>query len=323
MRVRIAPVVSVMWLIVAGTAVQALAQTPFPTKPVRVLIGAPPGSGSDVIMRVVALKLGERWNRSVVIDNRAGALGAISLDITAQAAPDGYTWTTLSGQNLTGMLLKTVQVDIPKAFTPVVRMVVLPYLLVVTPSLPVTSVKELIALAKAKPLVYASSGTGSVVHLGMEMFKSMAGVPMTHIPYKGSGQSMVDVIGGRVQLAITNSLTATPLVRSGKLRALAVTSARRSASFADLPTVAEAGVPGFELTSWYGVFAPAKTPMPIVRLINRDITDIMNTPEMKEKLTADAAEPPPRHTPEAFQKEIAREVEVWDKFIKTSGFRIE
>ena len=154
-----------MWLIVAGTAVQALAQTPFPTKPVRVLIGAPPGSGSDVIMRVVALKLGERWNRSVVIDNRAGALGAISLDIAAQAAPDGYTWTTLSGQNLTGMLLKTVQVDIPKAFTPVVRMVVLPYLLVVTPSLPVTSAKELIALAKAKPLVYASSGTGSVVPL--------------------------------------------------------------------------------------------------------------------------------------------------------------
>lgn len=301
----------------------ACAQSGYPTKPVRVLVGAPPGSGSDVIMRIVTLKLSERWNRSVVIDNRAGALGAIALDIAAQAAPDGYTLATLSGQNLTGMLLKTVQVDIPKAFTPVVQMVALPYLLVVAPSLPVSSVKELIALAKTRPLIYASSGTGSVVHLGMEMFKAMAGVPMTHIPYKGSGQSMVDVMSGRVQLAITNSLTATPLVRSGRLRALAVTSAKRSATFADLPTIAEAGVPGFELTSWYGLFAPAKTPMTIVRIINRDVLDVMNSPEMKEKLAADAAEPALPNTPEDFRRIVTREVEVWDKFIKTSGIKIE
>lgn len=193
----------------------------------------------------------------------------------------------------------------------------------VTPSLSAQSVKELIALAKAKPLVYASSGTGSVVHLGMEMFKSMAGMPMTHIPYKGSGQSMVDVMSGRLQLAITNSLTATPLVRSGKLRTLAVTSAKRSAAFADLPTIAESGVPGFELTSWYGVFAPSKTPMPVVRLINRNVLDVMYSPEMKEKLAADAAEPAPRLTPEEFRKEIAREVELWDKFIRTSGIKIK
>ena len=295
----------------------------YPTKPVRVLIGAPPGSGSDVITRIVALKLGERWGRSVVIDNRSGALGAISLDITAQAAPDGYTLTTLSGQNITGMLLKTVQVDIPRAFVPMVQMIVLPYLLVVTPGLPANSVQELIALAKAKPLVYASSGTGSVVHLGMEMFKSMASVPMTHIPYKGSGQSMVDVIGGRVHLAITNSLTATPLVRTGKLRALAVTSARRATAFADLPSIAESGVPGFELTSWYGLFAPAKTPMNIVRTVNRDVLDVMHAPEMKEKLAADAAEPAPYHTAEEFRESIAKEVELWEKFLRTSGFKIE
>ena len=299
------------------------AQSGYPTKPVRVLVGAPPGSGSDVIMRIVSVKLGERWNRSVVIDNRAGALGTIAIDLAAQAAPDGYTLVTMSGQNLTGMLLKTVQVDIPKAFAPVVQMVALPYLLVITPSLPVNSVKELITLAKTKPLVYASSGTGSVVHLGMEMFKAMAGVPMTHIPYKGSGQSMVDVMSGRVQLAITNSLTATPLVRSGRLRALAVTSAKRSATFTDLPHIAESGVPGFELTSWYGLFAPAKTPMTIVRIINRDVLDLMNSPEMKEKLAADAAEAAAPNTPEDFRKAIAREVEVWDKFIKTSGIKIE
>ena len=325
MRARSAYALSVTGLALACGATQSHAQH-FPTKPVRVLVGAPPGSGSDVIMRVVSLKLGELWNRSVVIDNRAGALGAISLDITAQAAPDGYTLTTLSAQNLTGMLLKTVHVDISKAFTPVARLVVLPYLLVVTPSLPVNSVKELVALAKAKPLVYASSGTGSVVHLGMEMFKSMAGVPMTHIPYKGSGQSMVDVIGGRVQLAITNSLTATPLVRSGKLRALAVTSAKRSTTFTDLPTIAESGLPGlagFDLNSWYGVFAPAKTPATILRIINRDLLAVVHSPDMKEKLAADAAEPAPRHTPEEFQKAIAREIELWDKFLRTSGIRVE
>lgn len=301
----------------------AVAAETYPVKPVRVLVGTPPGSGSDVIMRIVAVKLSERWNRSVVIDNRAGALGAIAIDIASQAAPDGYTLVSISGQNLTGMLLKTVQVDIPKVFTPVVRMVALPYLLVVTPSLPANSVKELIALARAKPLIYASSGTGSVVHLGMELFKSMAGVPMTHIPYKGSGQSMVDVMSGRVHLAITNSLTATPLVRTGRLRALAVTSARRSPTFTDLPAIAEAGVPGFELTSWYGIFAPAKTPSNIVRIIHRDVTEIMYSPDMKEKLAADAAEPAPRQTPEELQKAIAREVEVWDKFIRTSGIRIE
>jgi len=323
MHIWQAAALSVLWLALTCAATQAQAQSGYPTKPVRVLVGAPPGSGSDVIMRIVSVKLGERWNRSVVIDNRAGALGTIAIDLAAQAAPDGYTLVTMSGQNLTGMLLKTVQVDIPKAFTPVVRMVVLPYLLVITPALPVNSVKELITLAKAKPLIYASSGTGSVVHLGMEMFKAMANVPMTHIPYKGSGQSMVDVMSGRVQLAITNSLTATPLVRSGRLRALAVTSAKRSATFADLPTIAESGVQGFELTSWYGVFAPAKTPMTIVRIINRDVLEVMNSPEMKEKLAADAAEAAPPNTPDDFRKAIAREVEVWDKFIRTSGVKIE
>jgi tripartite-type tricarboxylate transporter receptor subunit TctC len=307
----------------ACCAIPVCAAENYPAKPVRVLIGAPPGSGSDVIMRLVALRLSERWNRSVVIDNRPGALGAISLEITAQAAPDGYTLTTLSGQNLTGMLLKTVNIDIPRVFTPAVRMVVLPYLVVVTPALPANSVKELIALARAKPLVYASSGTGSVVHLGMELFKSLAQAPMTHIPYKGSGQSMVDVMSGRVHLAITNSLTATPLVRSGKLRALAVTSARRAAAFAELPTVSEAGVPGFDLTSWYGVFTPAKTPMTIVQRLNREVLDVMHSREMTEKLAADAAEPAPRHTPEEFRKAIATEVGMWDKFLRSAGLRIE
>jgi len=177
-------------------------------------------------------------------------------------------------------------------------------------------VKELIALAKAKPLVYASSGTGSVVHLGMELFKSMAGVEMTHIPYKGSGLSMIDVMSGRVQLAITNVLTATPLVRSGRLKALAITSSRRVQAFHDLPTVAEAGVPGYELRSWYGLLAPNRTPAPLLAYLNREVSETMNAPEVKDKLAADGAEAEPPNTPAQFRDVIAREIAKWDRLIK-------
>jgi tripartite-type tricarboxylate transporter receptor subunit TctC len=301
----------------------AHAQDAYPSKPVRVLVGTPPGSGSDVMMRLAAARVGEKWNRSVVIDNRAGALGAIAIDIAAQAAPDGYTLLMLSAQNVAGMVAKPGSIDIAKTFAPVVQMVTLPYLMVVTPSLPVNSVKELIALAKVKPLVYASSGAGSVVHLAMEVFKSRAGVQITHIPYKGSGQSMVDVMGGRVQLAITNALTASPLVRTGKLRALAITTAKRAAAFPDLPSIAEAGLPGYDICSWNGIFAPAKTPDRIVHIINRDVLAVTNTPEMKEKISADAAEIAAPNTPNDFRNLLAREIQMWEKIIRSSGIRIE
>ncbi len=279
-------------ILVNGTAGAQL----YPAKPVRMLVPFPPGGGTDYIARLLGRDLSEIWGQTVLIENRPGASMMIASEIVAKAPPDGYTIImSSSNHTINPSLYSKIPYDTVKDFAAVTQVATSPFVLVTHPSLPVKSVKELIALARARKgqLTYASSGTGSVVHLGMEMFKSMAGVPMTHIPYKGSCQSMVDVIGGRVQLAITNSLTATPLVRTGKLRALDVTGAKRSNSFADLPTIAEAGVPGFELTSWYGVFTPTKTPMPIVRIINRDITDIMNTPEMKEKLTADAAEPPP------------------------------
>jgi len=288
----------------------------YPRKPVRVLVGSPAGSGSDVMMRTVAQKLTERMGQSVIVDNRPGATGGIALQLAAQAVPDGYTLATLSAQNVTAMLLGTVTTNIPKELTPVVLMISQPYLLVVTPSLPANSVKELIALAKAKPLVYASSGTGSVVHLGMELFKSMAGVEMTHIPYKGSGLSMIDVMSGRVQLAITNTLTATPLVRGGKLKALAITSSERVQAFHDLPTVAEAGVPGYELRSWYGLLAPNKTPAPLLAQLNREVSQTMNAPEVKEKLAADGAEAAAPNTPAQFRDVIAREIAKWDKLIR-------
>jgi tripartite-type tricarboxylate transporter receptor subunit TctC len=196
-----------------------------------------------------------------------------------------------------------------------------PYLMVATPSLPANSVKELIALARAKPLVYASSGVGTVVHLGMELFKSMAGVEMTHIPYKGSGLSMIDVMSGRVQLAITNTLTATPLVRSGKLKALAITSPQRVQALPEVPTVAEAGVPGYELRSWYGLLAPNRTPAPLVLMLNREVGALMNSPEVKERLAADGAEAAAANSPAQFRDLIHAEIVRWGKIIKSLGLK--
>ena len=293
----------------------------YPRKPVRVTVGAPAGSGSDLMMRSVSQKLSERWGQSVVVDNRSGAAGAISVQTVAQAVPDGYTLSALAAQSVTAMLLKTVTTDIPRELDPVVLMITQPYLLVITPSLPVNSVKELIALAKSRQLVYASSGVGTVVHLGMELFKSMAGVDMTHIPYKGSGLSMVDVMGGRVHLAITNTLTAIPLVRTGRLRALAVTSAQRVHAMPELPTIAEAALPGYELRSWYGLVAPRGAPPALLQFLNREVSLVMNAPEVKERLSADGAEAAAPNTPAQFRAVIMGEIARWEKLVKTLDIR--
>jgi tripartite-type tricarboxylate transporter receptor subunit TctC len=293
----------------------------YPSKPVRVLVGSPAGSGSDVMTRAVAQKLSDKLGQSVIVDNRAGAAGAIALQLAVQAAPDGYTLATLSAQNVTAMLLGTVTTNIPRELTPVTLMISQPYLMVATPSLPAGSVKEVIALAKAKPLVYASSGVGSVVHLGMELFKSMAGVEMTHIPYKGSGVSMIDLMSGRVQLAITNTLTATPLVRGGKIKAIAITSPRRVQAMPELPTIAESGVPGYELRSWYGMLAPNGTPPELVLMLNRQIGAVIGAPEVKERLSADGAEAAPPNTPSQFRELINAEIARWGKIIKSLGLK--
>lgn len=312
---------SVAFCSTAGAQQPAARPGGYPTKPVRVLVGSPAGSGSDLMMRSVALRLTERWGQSVIVDNRPGAAGGISLQVAVNAIPDGYTLATLSAQNVTAMILGTVKTNIPKELTPVALMITQPYLMVATPSLPAGSVKELIALAKAKPLVYASSGTGSVVHLGMELFKLMAGVDMTHIPYKGSGLSMIDVMGGRVQLAITNTLTATPLVRSGKLKALAITSPQRVQAMPDLPTVAESGVAGYELRSWYGMLVPNGTPPAMVQLLNRELVATVNAPEVTQKLAADGAEAVAPNRPDQFRKLIASEIVKWERVIQKLGLK--
>jgi tripartite-type tricarboxylate transporter receptor subunit TctC len=286
------------------------------------IVGSPPGSGSDLTVRLLAQRLSDRLPKGVIIENRPGAVGAIALEIAANATPDGYTLMSLSTQNLTAMLLKTVRTDIPNVFAPVAQTTSQPYLLVYS-ALPVATVTQLIAYAKAKPLVYASSGTGSAVHLGMELFKSMAGIEITHVPYKGSGLSMIDLMSGRVQLAITNTVTASPLVKNARIRALAVTSATRSATFPDVPTIAESGVPGYELGSWYGILAPIKTGGALIDILNKHINAVIAQPEFKEKLAEEGAEAAPPNTPAEFKALIANEVRRWDRFLKSSRLKLD
>ncbi len=295
----------------------------YPDKPIRVLTGNPVGSGGDVLVRLVAQKLTERLGRSIVVDNRSGATGGIALDLGANAAPDGYTLSVCSTLNVTAMVLKTVSIDLLKVFAPVALFGSTPFLLVVTPSLPVNSVSELIAYAKSRPLVYSSAGTGSTVHLGMELFKFMAGIDMTHVPYKGSGQSVIDLTAGRVQVALVNTITAIPIVRGGKLRALAVTSLQRTQAMPELPTVSEAGVRGYDLSTWYGLFAPVKTAPAIVQALNAEINQIMDSPDVKKKLADGSVELPKRYSSAEFREIVAREIDMWTKFVSTSGTKFD
>ena len=308
---------------VVATVACATASAAYPERPIRLIVGAPPGSGSDLSVRIVAQKLSERLTKGVVIENRPGAVGAIALEMAASATPDGYTLTSLSPQNLTAMLFKTVRTNIPDAFAPIAQVTSQPYLLVVNPDLPVRSVQQLVAYAKTKPLVYASSGMGSAVHLGMELFKTMTGIEMTHVPYKGSGVSMIDLMSGRVQLAITNTVTATPLVRSGRIRALAVTSARRATAFPELPTIAESGVAGYELRSWYGILAPKRTPADVIRTLNAHINAVIALPEFRDKLAEEGAEAAPANTPADFRALIANEIRKWERLISRLGLKLE
>lgn len=295
----------------------------YPERPVRILVGAPPGSGSDVLIRLVAQRLGTQWGHNIVVDNRPGAGGSIAFDVASRANPDGYTLIIGNSQNLTSFAARTSPVNIATALAPIARMSTLPFLLVVNPSLPAASVKELVALARSRPLAFASSGNGTITHLGMEMFKSRAGITMTHVPYKGSGQSMIDLMGGQVQLALTNTLTSMPLVNSGKLRTLGVTSSERLESAAHIPTIAESGLPGFELIAWYGLFGPLRMPQPVVTKINDDVSRLFQTAEMKERLAASGSEPAAKISPAQFKKLLDKELGEWERLIKSQGIRIE
>jgi len=305
----------------------ALAQKPanlpggFPAKPVRVLIGLAAGGGVDVITRAISLKLSDKWGTSVVVENRPTAGGVAAMDALAQSAPDGYTWLASGSQLELTVVFSRVKFDVLKSYEPVVQMSSSPYVLVVPVSLPVKSVKELIALAKAKPgaLNYGTAGPGSSGHLGHELFNMQAGMKMTHVPYKGSGAILPDLIAGRVQLGFLSSLGAVSQVRNGTLRVLAVTSAKRIEGMPDVPTMVEAGVPGFEWGNNYGLFIVAKTPQPIIAAINQEVTQVLAQPDMKARLAADGAEAPGPHTPAQYRTTVENNITRWAAVVKASG----
>ena len=305
---------------------QAAQAQPYPNKPLRILVGFSPGGASDITTRIIGQKLGEAFNQPVITDNRAGASGAIAARIVAQAAPDGYT--LLSGATsilaINPAMMRAPGYDSIRDFTPVSHTVLMPQLLVVHPTLKAGTLKELIALAKARPgeLNYSSSGSGSSSHLAIELLKFMTGINLVHVPFKGSGQSMPALLAGQVQMIFDPMPTSLPHVKSGKLRALAISTAKRSPAAPDLPTAAEAGVPGYESSLWYGILLPAGAAPPLVDKLNKAVNDALRAPDLAERFAALGAEPL-GSTADAFSKTIYGEISKWAKVIKSAGIRAE
>jgi tripartite-type tricarboxylate transporter receptor subunit TctC len=317
---------SVATLLLAGTlATGAWAQT-WPTKPVRIIIPFPAGGTTDILARVAAQKLTESLGQQVVPDNRPGAAGNIGTELVAKAPPDGYTLLTAPGSTLTihPSLYAKLGFDPLKDFAPVTILAAVPNLLVVHPSLPARNVKELIALAKAKPgqLNYASTGAGQSTHLSMELFKTMGGVKITHVPYKGSAPAVTDLLGGHVSLMFDNMPSALPHVKAGKLRALAVSSLKRSPTAPEIPSVAESGLPGFEVSVWFAVLAPAATPKPILDRLNQVLVKALQAPDVRERLASQGAEPI-GNTPEQFTQQMKRDLAKWAKVVKDADIRLD
>ena len=310
-------------LCVAGTAD---AQTAYPNKPLRLIVGFAPGGGTDILARALGQPLGELLGQQVTIDNRAGAGGIIATELGARAAPDGYTFLVGSSAAfaINPNLMKKLPYDPVKDFTPVGMFATLSYVVDVHPSLPAKTLKELLAIARAKPgaINFGSAGQGSSTQLAIEQFAQMAGVRMTHIPYKGNTPAMTALMSGEVAMVFDPVLTSMPMVKSGRVRALAVTTAHRSALLPDVPTVAEAGIAGYESGNWFGVFAPAGTPRDIVERVNAVINKAMTRPEMKDKLAsqgADALTGSPADLAALVQRELAK----FAAIIKAAGMRAE
>jgi tripartite-type tricarboxylate transporter receptor subunit TctC len=301
----------------------ALATEPaYPVKPVRMLVGVPPGSGADTVSRAVGLQLSQQLGRSVVVDNRPGAGGAMAMEVVIRAPADGYTLLSASvGLVATARLLKKVSADPTILFEPIIEMTAQPYVVLVSPSAPYRSIPELISHARAHPgtINYASSGTGSASHLGTELFKSMANVNLTRIAYKGLGQALNELVAGQVHVLFSTFVSATPYIKSGRVRPIAVTRLQRLSSYPELPTVAESGVPGFELSSAYALYAPAKTPQAILARVNREVAALLETAEVRARLAADGAEVAERNTPASFKASFAREVVRWETLAKASA----
>ena len=297
----------------------------FPSRPVRLISPYPPGGGNDVLARLIADKMGDLLGQRVIVDNRAGANTIVGTDIVAKSAPDGHTIVLVPNSFVTnpGFYAK-LPYDTTRDFAPVALVALSPQMLVVHPSVAATTVKELIALAKAKPgyYSYGSSGNGSVGHLAMALFDAMAGVRMEQIAYKGTAPAVTELLGGQIPLMMSSMLSVLPHVKAGKLRLLAVTTAKRSPALPDTPTIAEAGVPGYEATLWYGLVAVARTPQPILEKLSGAVEKTLRDPDIIEKLARQGVEPY-YHGPAQFAARIREEIPKWAKVIKDTGIRID
>ncbi len=302
----------------------AAAAQDYPNRPVRLIIPFPPGGINDTVGRLVATQLSTRLGKQVVVDNRGGAGGTVGTELAANAPKDGYTLLVISLAHAVNPWLYKLPYDPIKAFAPIAIVASAPNVIVVHPSLPVHSVTDLITLAKEKPgqLQYASAGVGSFMHLGGELFKLKAGVDLLNVPFKGAGPAMIDIVGGHTKVAFATTLTAPPYVRQGKLRALGIGAAKRNASLPEVPTVSEAGVPGYEVANWIGIVAPAGTPAAIVEKLSREIAAIQDLPEVQKQFANEGADVI-RMSPDAFGAFMQSEMAKWERVVKEGGIKAE
>lgn len=309
----------------SGQAASTNSGQVYPTKPIRMIVAVPPGGPADILARLVGPRLTAALGQTVVIDNRPGANGNIAYEMAARATPDGYTFVLVAaGVAINPSLYRDIKYDPLKDFAAITQGIAVPNILVVHPSVAVASVQELVKLAKARPgqFTFASAGNGTSGHLALELFRIMSGAQVIHVPYKGGGPALSKLIGGQVQALFSIALAATPQIKSGKLRALAITSSKRSPVAPGLPTVAESGFPGFEVIGWFGWLAPAATPKEIVARLHGEIVRILNLPEMRERLLGLSADPV-GNTPRQFAAYIRSEREKWGKVIQQAGIKID
>ena len=316
--------VRLLFLAAALLAPAAVAQE-FPARPIRFMIPLAPGGGADITVRAVAQKLSGIWGQTVVVDNRPGGTGAIALETAARAQPDGYTIIMISGSHTARRAThRKLPYDLVKDFAPVTQMTRQSYVLVLNPGVPAKSIQDLVALAKAKPgtLAFGSAGQGSLQHLAGALFASLTQSNLLHVAYKGGGPALLDVLAGHISMIFATPLESVPHIKAGRLRALGVTSAKRSPAMPELPSVAEAGVTGYEVTNWYGVLVPVAVPRPIVAKVNRGIVEALRAPDLAERFQRDAVELI-GSAPAEFQKHIHAEIGKWERVVAVAGIKPE
>jgi tripartite-type tricarboxylate transporter receptor subunit TctC len=308
-----------------AAAGSAHAQAAYPSKPIHIVVTFTTGGAPDILARLIGERLQASWGQSVIIDNKPGAGGNTGADSVAKAAPDGHTVVvgTVGTHSINGALYKKMPYDMVKDFTPITLLATTPNMLVIHPDVPAKNLKEFIALGKKEgKMTFASSGSGTSIHVSGELFKTMTGIDMEHIPYKGRASAIPDLLGGRVTMMFDNMPSSLPLVKDGKLRALGVTSATRSAAAPDIPTIAEQGLPGFEAVSWFALFAPANTPAPIVEKLQAEVSRILKSPEISKRLLEIGLEPG-GGTPADLAAYQKSEITKWAKVVKDSGASAE